>query len=56
MGGKTTKLFKSSSQPSSKIQNDTNQCIINSNDNKPSDQINSTNSNSISPFVYFRRG
>lgn len=56
MGGKTTKLFKSSTQPSTKTQNDSNQFSFNNNDNKPADQISSTNSNTASPFVYSRRG
>jgi len=57
MGGKTTKLFKNSTQPCSKGQdeNDTrfHEQIKNHNDRQP-EKININHS--LSPFVHYRKG
>lgn len=57
MGGKTTKLFRNSSQPGSKAQ-DEKDCHYhehsNSYDKQQQDEI--ITKNSLSPFVYHRRG
>lgn len=56
MGGKTTKLFRNSTQPSSKTQdeNDSQYHVHLNNDKQQQDEI--INKNSLSPFVYHRRG
>lgn len=57
MGGKTTKLFRTSPQPSSKAQTDNDSSYhenhINYNIQQPDDVI---MKNPSSPFVYYRRG
>lgn len=60
MGGKTTKLFRGSPQPSTNAQTDTDSPYhehhrnYNNHDiQRPDDTV---MKNSLSPFVYFRRG
>lgn len=57
MGGKTTKLFRTSPQPSSKAQTDNDSSYHehhkNYNTQQPDDVI---MKNPSSPFVYYRRG
>lgn len=57
MGGKTTKLFKNSSQPT-KTPDDKKPSQFNNLDNQPPDNtvIKNNNSDTKSPFVHFRRG
>lgn len=58
MGGKTTKLFKNSTQPSSKTHEDETDFRNHKIHDRPQclQPTNQTNKDPISPFVYYRRG
>jgi len=58
MGGKTTKLFKSSTQSSSKVQKDEVDFQEHKIDDSPQQPQpeEPVNKNPTSPFVYYRRG
>lgn len=57
MGGKTTKLFRNSTQPGSKAQDENDsQYHEHLNNFEKQQQDETISKNSISPFVYYRRG
>jgi len=60
MGGKTTKLFRSSPPPSSKAQTDNDSPYHEHHTNYENHDIQQPNDaimkNSLNPFVYYRRG